>query len=69
MFELVLNLLPKIGAGVAALPEFKALVDQALATVRGKDHETLSNAYELAKRNSDDAHNELQELVRSRTGG
>ena len=53
---------------LALLPQFKALVDQIKDTLSSDDQEVLQDAYELAKKNSDDAHTDLQRLVAERTG-
>lgn len=68
MLTTILALLPKVGPAVAALPQFKALVDQIKDTLSSDDQEVLQDAYELAKKNSDDAHTDLQRLVAERTG-
>ncbi len=67
MLKTMLGLLPVVGPVVAALPEFKALVDQVAATLSSDDQDALQTAYELAKDRSDAAHADLQALVASRT--
>lgn len=67
MLSIILNLLPKIPAVIAALPEFAALVSHAKTTMTETDQVKLKTAYELAKQGSDTAHEELQELVRTHT--
>lgn len=63
MLSVILGLLPKVGPVVAALPEFKALVDQIKDGLSSTDQATLQSAYELAKKRSDAAHADLQKLV------
>lgn len=69
LFTTILSLLPKVGPVVAALPEFKALIDQVKDTLSSDDQEELQRAYQLARDRSDAAHADLQQLVRERTGG
>lgn len=69
MLSIILALLPKIGPVAAALPEFKALIDQVLGTLKGNDQETLKQAYALAIQKSDAAHADLQQLVAEKTSG
>lgn len=63
MLSVILGLLPKVGPVVAALPEFKALVDQISGTLSSNDQAKLQEAYALAKDRSDKAHADLQQLV------
>lgn len=68
MFTTVLALLPKVGPLVAALPEFRRLIEEITATLGDKrDQAELQRAYELALSDADDAHADLQALVASRT--
>lgn len=69
LFTTILSLLPKVGPVVAALPEFKALIDQVKSTLSSDDQASLQEAYRLARERSDAAHEDLQALVRERTGG
>ena len=49
---------------MAAAPEFKALVEDIIATLTdAQDQEVLKEAYELAISNARDAHVRLQALV------
>lgn len=63
MLSVILGLLPKVGPVVAALPEFKALVDTIGSTLNTTDQAKLQSAYALAKDRSDKAHADLQQLV------
>lgn len=66
----LLAALPAIGPVVAALPEFKRLFDEIMATaIEPRDQDELKKAYALAIQDSDQAHADLQALVASRTGG
>ena len=69
MLTTILNLLPKIGSAVAALPEFLKLVNDVKATLSETDQAKLQSAYELAKQDSDAAHDELAALVAAHTQG
>lgn len=67
--DTILKALSVVPAVTAALPEFKRLFDQLVATFdRDQDQETLRKAYDLAISDADDAHNDLQALIRERTG-
>lgn len=68
MLTTILALLPKVGPVVAALPQFKALVDQIKDTLSSDDQATLQSAYALAMKRSDQAHADLQALVRDHGG-
>ncbi|MGB7407137.1 MAG: hypothetical protein WA908_01410 [Pontixanthobacter sp.] len=62
--QTILNLLPKVGPIIAAAPEFKALIEQILASFDSDaDQETLKEAYRLAVSNAREAHTELQAIV------
>ena len=64
----ILDLLPKVGPVIARLPEFKALIEQILASFDSTvDQETLQEAYRLAVSNAASAHAELQALVAQRS--
>ncbi len=63
MLSTILALLPKVGPVVAAIPEFKALIDQAKTVLSSDDQAVLQSAYELAKQRSNEAHADLQALV------
>lgn len=69
MLTTLLNLLPKLPAVIASLPEFAALVHSAKATLSEQDQTKLQSAYELAKDGSDAAHDELAALVASLPAG
>lgn len=65
----VLALLPKVGPMVAALPEFRKLVQDIVATFDdSRDQAALMGAYELALDDAADAHDRLQAIV-TRHGG
>lgn len=68
MFAALLGLLPKVPAVIAALPEFAGLVDRVKSTLGSDDQQTLQDAYELAKSDSDQAHADLQALVAEKLG-
>ncbi len=60
----ILALLPKVGPVIAALPEFKALVEQIIATLASdRDQAELQAAYEAATDDAADAHARLQAIV------
>lgn len=63
MLQTLLNLLPVVGPVVAALPQFLDLIEQAKSVLSDDDAATLEEAYALARKNSDQAHAELQALV------
>lgn len=67
MLDTILNLLPKVGTVVAALPEFAKLIVDTKASLTEEDQAVLQNAYELAKQGSNEAHAELQALVAARS--
>lgn len=60
----ILALLPKLAPAVAALPEFKRLFDQLVATFDSEaDQAELRAAYELAIDDAEDAHGKLAAIV------
>lgn len=65
----ILALLPKVGPIVAALPEFRKLVQEIVATLTDKrDQAELIAAYDLALEDAADAHQRLQALVAKHGG-
>jgi hypothetical protein len=62
MFSLVtgLELLSKVGPVVAALPQFKALWDQGVATLHPKDQPTAKEAYHDLIAENAEGHARLQ---------
>lgn len=65
----ILALLPKVGPVVAALPEFRKLVQEIVATLGDKrDQAELIAAYELALDDATVAHDRLQALVAKHGG-
>jgi hypothetical protein len=62
MFSLVtgLELLSKVGPVVAALPQFKALWDQGVATLHPKDQPTAKEAYHDLIAENAEGHTRLQ---------
>lgn len=61
-----LSLLKVVPQVVAAAPEFKRLYDQLVASFdKDADQETLQRAYDLALSDAEDAHDDLDELVRA----
>ena len=63
MFDLssVLKLLPAVGPVVAALPEFKKIFDQIVATFDDpRDQNTLKSAYVVLMRENDEGHRRVQ---------
>lgn len=69
MLSVILALLPKVGPVIASLPEFANLVSRIGSTLSSTDQQTLQAAYELAKRDSNEAHADLQALVKEKLGG
>lgn len=67
MLTTILELLPKVTAAVAALPEFARHIKAVKDTLSEDDQATLQTAYELAKQGSDEAFAELDALVAART--
>lgn len=66
--DTVLGLLTKVPAVLAQASEFKTIFDQIVSTFDDDtDQETLKSAYELAVEGSEQAHSDLQTLVRERT--
>lgn len=62
----LLNAAPKV---LAALPEFKALWDRIISSFDDDNsQEVLKNAYEVAMSDAENAHTQLQDIVR-RHGG
>lgn len=68
MLTELLNLLPKVTAAVAALPEFVAVIAKAKEAMTEDDQAVLQNAHELAIQGSDAANAELVALVAELTG-
>lgn len=65
----ILALLPKVGPVIAALPEFKALIEELIATLTSeRDQAELREAYEAAIVDAADAHAKLQAIVARSTG-
>ena len=62
MFSLssILKLLPAVGPAVAALPEFKAVYDQVVATFHETDQAKLKEAYADLIADNDAGHARLQ---------
>ncbi len=56
----ILALLPAVGPVVAALPEFKKVYDQIVATMHEKDQDVLRNAYAELMAENDAGHARLQ---------
>lgn len=65
MFDLtsVLKLLPAVGPVVAALPEFKRIYEQIVATFGERDQATLKDAYFDLMAENDEGHRRLQEKL------
>ena len=65
MFALssILKLLPIVGPAVAALPEFKKVYDQIVATFGSGDQATLREAYADLMAENDEGHQRLQEKL------
>lgn len=59
----VMKLLPAIGPVIAALPEFKALFSEIVATFAVRDQDELKRAYAMALDRANEAHDDLQALV------
>ena len=70
MFKLVdiLALLPKVGPAAAALPEFKKVYDQIVATFKEHDQVTLREAYVELMADNDAGHQRLQDKLRQAQG-
>ncbi len=62
MFDLksILGLLPVVGPVVAALPAFKEVYDQIVATFAEKDQAVLKEAYVDIIADNDEGHERLQ---------
>jgi hypothetical protein len=62
MFSLtsILDLLPVVGKGVAALPQFKQVYDQIVSTFHEKDQAVLREAYADLMADNDEGHARLQ---------
>lgn len=65
MFDLasILKLLPAVGPVVSALPEFKAVYDQIVATFETKDQAVLREAYADIIADNDAGHARLQDKL------
>lgn len=65
MFSLVtgLELLSKVGPVVAALPQFKALWDQGVATLHPQDQSTAKEAYSDLIAENAEGHARLQQKL------
>lgn len=61
--ESVLKLLPAVGPVVAALPEFKRIFDDVVATFGTNDQATLKGAYADLIADNDEGHARLQEKL------
>lgn len=70
MFELtsILKLLPVVGPAVAALPAFRAVYDQIVATFGEKDQATLKAALADLMADNDAGHERLQAKLREAAG-
>lgn len=71
MFDLksVLKMLPAVGPVVAALPEFRAVFDQIVATFsKPADQATLKDAYADLIADNDEGHRRLQEKLKRAAG-
>lgn len=64
MLTAALNLLPLVSEALRALPEFRRLYEEIAAGLDEGDQQTLKAALELAFDRRDEAHQELQDLVR-----
>ena len=58
-----LALLPKVGAAVAALPEFKKVFDQAITALHPNDQATAKQGYQAIIAENAAGHAELQQLL------
>lgn len=65
MFNLssILALLPAVGPVVAALPEFKKVYDDIVATFHTDDQVVLRSAYEDLMADNDEGHARLQDKL------
>lgn len=65
MFSLssILSLLPAVGPVVAALPQFKEVYDQIVATFDTDDQAVLRDAYEDIMADNDEGHARLQDKL------
>lgn len=67
MFKItdILKLLQAVGPVTAALPEFKSVYDQIVATFKsGADQDTLKKAYQELMNENSGGHARLQEMLR-----
>lgn len=58
-----LALLPKVGAAVAALPEFKKVYDQAVSVLHSDDQAKAKQGYQAIIAENAAGHAELQQLL------
>jgi hypothetical protein len=67
--ETTLKALNAVGAVAARAPEFKALYDQAAASLHPKDQATAQEAYADLVAENDEGHARLQEKLKAAAAG
>ncbi len=68
-FNSILKMLPAVGPVVAALPEFKKVYDQLVATFGEKDQAVLRDAYADLVADNDEGHARLQDKLAAAAQG